>query len=132
MSPRRARRGAAALVAGGLLAAAFLLPARQPLGFDVCLLQRLTGVPCLACGLTRSVCLFAQGEWGASLRMHPAGWLAFGALAVVCSWLAGEAAANRDLGAGARTRLLGQALWLGGALSLLGWGARLAGVWPAL
>ena len=76
------------------------------------------------------MCLFAHGEWGASVRMHPAGWLAFGALAVACAWLAGEAVADRDLGADARMRLLALTLWLGGALSVLGWGARLAGVWP--
>jgi hypothetical protein len=64
--------------------------------------------------------------------MHPAGWLAFGVLVVACAWLLGEAAVDRDLWPGARTRLLALALGLGGALSVLAWGARLAGFWPAL
>jgi len=127
---RRARRGLIALVASGFLAAAFVLPPRAPLAFDVCLFHRLTGIPCLACGLTRSVCLFARGEWGASLRMHPAGGLAFAVLVVACAWLAGEAAADRDLWTGSRTRLLALALGLGGALSGVAWMARLAGLWP--
>jgi hypothetical protein len=64
--------------------------------------------------------------------MHPAGGLAFGALIIACVWLAGEAAADRDLGARLRRRLLALVLAFGGALSVLAWGARLAGVWPAL
>ncbi len=132
MSRPRARRSASALVAAGFLVGTFLLPARRPLPFGLCPLHFLTGLPCLTCGLTRSVCLFARGEWGASLRMHPAGWLAFGALVLACVWLSGEAAADRDLGGRLRHRLLALALGFGGALSLLAWGGRLAGVWPAI
>ena len=130
MKKRRARRGAQALAVSGLLAAAFVLPPRTPLSFDVCPLHRLTGLPCLTCGLTRSVCLFARGDWGASLRMHPAGWLAFVVLVVAIAWLAGESAADRDLGTAARPRLIALALGLGGALSGVAWLARLAGFWP--
>lgn len=132
MSPLRARRSASALVAAGMLAAASLLPARRPLPFDACLLHRISGLPCLTCGLTRSVCLFARGEWGASLQMHPAGWLVFGALVIACAWLAAEATVDRDLGAGPKRRLVSLALGLGGALSVLAWGARLTGIWPVL
>jgi len=64
--------------------------------------------------------------------MHPAGWLAFSVLVVACAWLAGEAAADRDLGTRARPRLLALALGLGSALSGVAWAARLAGVWPVL
>jgi len=130
--PRRAQRSVPALVASGLLGAVFLLPAFHPLPLDLCLLHRLTGIPCLTCGLSRSVCLFARGEWAASLRMHPAGPLAFCVLVVACLWLLGEAAAGRDLGDRARRRLLALALGLGGALSVLVWWARLAGFWPAV
>jgi len=128
----RASRLAAGLSVSGLLAGTFLLPPRRPLPFDLCLLHRLTGMPCLTCGLTRAVCLLARGEWRASLSMHPAGGLAFVALTVACVWLLAEAAAGRDLGAGLRTRLLTLALGAGGALSVVTWGARLAGILPVV
>ena len=74
MSRERASRFTVGLAASGLLAATFILPPQKPLPFDLCLLHRLTGLPCLTCGLTRAVCLLARGEWRASLSMHPAGW----------------------------------------------------------
>ena len=132
MSPHRARRSVAALAAAGLLAAARLLPADRPLPIDVCPLHMLTGLPCLTCGLTRSVCLFSRWDWDASLQMHPAGWLAFGVLAVTCLWLAGEAAAGRSLAAHARARLLRLALGFGGVLSVAAWSARLVRLFPVL
>jgi len=132
MSRERASRFTVGLAASGLLAATFILPPQKPLPFDLCLLHRLTGLPCLTCGLTRAVCLLARGEWRASLSMHPAGGLVFVALIVACVWLLAEAAAGRDLRADLRTRLLALALGAGGALSLLGWGARLAGILPVV
>jgi Protein of unknown function (DUF2752) len=132
VSRGRASRLAAGLSATGLLAGAFLLPPGKPLPFDLCLLHRLTGIPCLTCGLTRAVCLFARGDWRSSLSMHPAGGLVFAGLAVACVWLLAEAVAERDLGAGLRRRLLGLALGTGGALSVLAWGARLAGILPGV
>jgi len=127
-----AERLRAALVAAALLAGSFLLPARRPIPLDLCVFHRLTGLPCLTCGLTRSVCLFARGEWGASLAMHPAGWLAFSGLAVACLWLLAEAVAGRDLGPGLRARLVRGALAAGALLSVLGLCGRLAGVLPAV
>lgn len=127
----RGERCASALVAAGFLGAAVLLPARRPLRFDLCPLHRFTGLPCLTCGLTRSVCLFAHGEWSASVSMHPAGWLAFGFLVLAFAWLLGESVAGRDLATGFKRRLIELSFGIGGALSLLGWGARLAGVWPS-
>jgi len=132
VSRERASRLAAGLSASGLLAGTFLLPPQRPLPFDLCLLHRLTGIPCLTCGLTRAVCLFAHGEWRSSLSMHPAGGLVFAGLAVACVWLLAEAVAEQDLGAGLRARLLALALGAGGALSVLAWGARLAGLLPAV
>jgi uncharacterized protein DUF2752 len=132
MSQGRGQRFAAALVPTGLLAAACLLPARRPLPFDVCLIHRLTGLPCLTCGLTRSVCLFARGEWGASLSMHPAGGLVFGVLLFASARLVAEAVWNRDLGVRLGSRLLTLALGAGGALCILAWGARLAGILPGV
>jgi hypothetical protein len=44
---------------------------------DVCFARRL-GVPCLACGLTRSIVLLMHGDIAGSLAMHRFGWLIFG------------------------------------------------------
>ncbi|HKB08098.1 MAG TPA: DUF2752 domain-containing protein [Candidatus Polarisedimenticolia bacterium] len=115
---------------GALLAASLLLPPVRPLPFDVCLFHRMTGIPCLTCGLTRSVCLFVRGDWSESLRMHPAGWLAFIVLVAALPWLAAEAAADRSLAVKARARLLALALGMGGSLAVLGWGGRLMRIWP--
>ena len=74
---QRLERLAGALLLSSALWTSFLLPPRRPLPLDACLLHRLTGLPCPTCGLTRAVCLFAQGQWRDSLGMHPAGWLIF-------------------------------------------------------
>ena len=111
------------------LAAVFLLPARRPLPFDLCMLHRLTGLSCPTCGLSRAVCLFAHGEWRASLAMHPAGGLAFLVLAIAVVWLICETVVGRDLGEALRRRLVFSALMLGGSLSAFVFVARLTGLW---
>jgi hypothetical protein len=76
LAPRqRLERAAGAALFAGLLGVAAFLPATHPLPFDVCLLHRLTGLPCLGCGLTRSIVRLMQGDLMASLRFHPAGFL---------------------------------------------------------
>ena len=132
MSSGRARRLTVLVIAVGLVTASFLLPEHRPLPFELCMLHRLTGLDCPTCGLTRSVCLFARGEWRASLSMHPAGGLVFSSLAVACPWIVGEAAANRDLGSTAKRRLVALAFVVGAALSVLVWIARLVGVWSGV
>src|SRR5262249_8526333 len=112
MSEHRAQRFLSALVAAVLMGAAFVLPARHPLPFDAFVFHRLPGLPCLTCGLTRSVCLFARGDFTGSLTMHPAGWLAFVSLFVGCAWLMWEAAVDRDLNANLRGRLVRTAIRL--------------------
>jgi hypothetical protein len=54
----------------------------------ICLFERVTGVGCATCGMTRAFALLARGDWPASLALHPmapvlaaqvvAGWLAWG------------------------------------------------------
>lgn len=56
------------------IAAALLLPPRLAAGGPVlCPFRRLTGLPCPACGLTRSWTAALHGRPGASLRFHPLG-----------------------------------------------------------
>jgi len=123
---QRLERLAEALLLSSALGASFLLPPRHPLPLDVCLLHRLTGLPCLTCGLTRAVCLFAQGLWRDSLRMHPAGWLAFLSILGALLWMGAEASAARQLAPRLRTRLLAAVLCCGAVLSACGWAMRLA------
>lgn len=64
-----------------LLASVFLPP--QGLGFDICLLHRLTGLPCPGCGLTRSITSLTHGNFLQAQAYHPFGliiWLMFVAL----------------------------------------------------
>lgn len=66
---------AAALPAGGI-------------GWILCPVRTLTGVPCAGCGLTRSVIRAARGEWVAALRLHPLGpMFCLGLLGVALSGL---------------------------------------------
>jgi hypothetical protein len=58
-----------------------LLAHREGMGFSVCGLQRLSGLPCPACGLTRSVSCFFQAHWGEAVRFNLFGPMA--ALAMV-------------------------------------------------
>jgi hypothetical protein len=54
-----------------LVCLAFWDPEAEP-GPRLCLFQRLTGVACPACGLTRAAALAAHGRWGAAVSLHPA------------------------------------------------------------
>ncbi len=47
----------------------------ERLGMDPCRMLQWTGVPCPGCGVTTSVSLAAQGEFAASLRNQPFGFL---------------------------------------------------------
>lgn len=54
-------------------------------GWDVpvvCVYRRLTGAPCLGCGLTRSFVLLVHGAWLDAFRANPLGPPLFAALVV--------------------------------------------------
>jgi len=62
----------------------------HPIG-GVCLFRRLTGLPCPACGMTRSIVLTLNGHLGTALRLNLAGpvWvLAVATIAAALLWLA--------------------------------------------
>ena len=44
---------------------------------SICAFRNLFGLDCPGCGLTRSFICFAQGDWTASFRFHPLGWMMF-------------------------------------------------------
>jgi hypothetical protein len=59
----------------------------------VCLLRRLTGLPCPGCGMTRAFAHLAKGEWAAAASDH---LLAYGVAAELgLAWLAWGAALAR-------------------------------------
>lgn len=45
---------------------------------ELCFSQRLFGLRCPGCGLTRSVVSSARGDWQLAIHFHPAGPLIFG------------------------------------------------------
>lgn len=57
------------------LLAILVILAMQPdgIGFSVCLFQNLFGLPCPACGLTRSMASILHFEWVKSFLYHPLG-----------------------------------------------------------
>lgn len=60
----------------------------------VCLLRRLSGLPCPGCGLTRAFAHLAKGEWSAAASDHPFAFVFAAELGV--AWLAwGTALARR-------------------------------------
>jgi len=73
----------------------------------ICMLRRLTGMPCPTCGATRSLRALGQGEVAAAVRFHPLGPLYFGLLLVAMVRSAGIAIRGRT--------------WLEGAARLLVW-----------
>lgn len=54
------------------LALSVLLPTNG-LGVDICLMHRLTGLPCPGCGLTRSITSIGHGELSQAAAYHPFG-----------------------------------------------------------
>ncbi|HEY6608000.1 MAG TPA: DUF2752 domain-containing protein [Candidatus Limnocylindria bacterium] len=79
--PRRDRQGHLAS-AEGLLAAAIACAALVPSAFaergpNLCLISRLIGRSCPACGMTRSWVAMAHGDFARSLKWHPLGPVAY-------------------------------------------------------
>ena len=54
----------------GVWTAARLEPIAQLL--PGCAFKRLTGVPCVTCGLTRCLMALGHGDWAAAFHWHPA------------------------------------------------------------
>lgn len=72
----------------GVILGAFILP---PTGVNIsaCGFHTSTGLPCVGCGLTRSVTCFLQGEFALAMAYHPfgpvfaVGFILLGAIAVL-------------------------------------------------
>lgn len=53
--------------------------------FITCYFKKMTGLPCPGCGITRSLCAMAKGDFVHSLKFHPLGLLIF--IAIIVIWL---------------------------------------------
>jgi hypothetical protein len=122
----RSNRAIGAALLAVFLGLAVVLPISRPLPFDVCVFKRATGLPCPACGLTRSLCAIAKGEWRASLALHPVGWLVAVGAAVGAAWMTAEARTGEELRPRLRRRLAIGFTIVVGALAGVFWIASLA------
>ncbi len=123
--------GEAQLLCGGLLVlgGSYLYPYLE--GFlnrvtPGCLFHRLTGLPCLLCGMTRSLAATSHGRLAEAFRLHLLGPPLFATVLCVTSLLLAEKALGRSLiprpGKGA-WKVWG---WAALALLVAAWVARLA------
>lgn len=55
--------------------------------FSPCLFKSTTGLPCPACGSTRSLMTLLQGHWQEALFWNPLGFLLFAFLLIVPIWI---------------------------------------------
>lgn len=89
-------------MAGGLavIAGAFLYPYAEEWVKHIapgCLFRRLTGVPCLLCGMTRSMAAAAHGDFERSFRLHLLGPPLFFLVIAGTAVLALETLLGRDV-----------------------------------
>ena len=54
-----------------VLTVAVGLPIYRLLGLDLCPLHCFVGIPCPACGVTRSTCLLLRGDIGGAFTLNP-------------------------------------------------------------
>jgi hypothetical protein len=108
-SGRFRSRGELGLFAGAgaaLLASCVLSPGQADAGPVVCLFRLATGLPCPACGLTRSFVALGNGDLRAALRHHAFGPIVYAIFAAFVALKLAELARGRLLlGRGALARL---------------------------
>lgn len=63
------------LVCAAVLVASFAFRPDTLPRLSVCTFYNMTGLPCATCGLTRSLCSIAHGEFANAWHYHPFGFL---------------------------------------------------------
>jgi hypothetical protein len=79
------------------LAASFAYAPWAESGPVLCPFRLLTGLPCPGCGLTRSFCAMAHGNWHSAMGFHLFGPALFVAVAICVPLLAFQAATGRRI-----------------------------------
>jgi len=125
---------AAAFVCGSALTLSFLLPMPSADGRiahlpSVCLFHAVTGLPCPACGLTRSFVCLAHGHLTESLRYHPLGPLLFAVMLATVIYALAERL-RPGLRVSVTPHLRGLIPLCAVVIFLIAWVFRLAGVDP--
>lgn len=88
---RLKREGSLLLLGLSAAALSAAMPALKSRGlwFDIpCLFNKITGLPCLTCGLTRSFSLTSHGDFTSAFRMHLLGPVLFVVLGLTIAYLA--------------------------------------------
>ncbi len=124
-SARRRSKAWQAAVLAALLSVAALTDPNRPLPFDVCLFNRLTGLPCPTCGMTRAVCHAVRGHWTRSVATHPAGLILAVGLVGWLLWAAAEAWRGGPIAEVLRRRLARALIAAGVVVSGVFWIAQL-------
>jgi hypothetical protein len=93
---------------------------------ESCPSQRVFGVRCPGCGLTRSFISLAHGHWHESLGYHRLGWLIFLATVAQVPYRLLRIYTPPALPAGVRFRWFG---WMLIGLLIGNWGLEMAGRW---
>lgn len=96
LTVKEARRSAMMASIGlATIAASFIYAPWSQTGPVLCPFRLLTGLPCPGCGLTRSFCAMAQGQWGDAIAYHLFGPALMAALVVGIPLLYAEALTRR-------------------------------------
>jgi hypothetical protein len=117
------------LLASGVIALSFLLPTLQSRHAWInipCIFNKVTGLPCLACGLTRSFVFTAHGNLYRAFEMHLLGPGLFVLTCGAAVYLASELAIGRRIRFRLATRTRRIAFWSVLGLFLVCWGIKLA------
>jgi Protein of unknown function (DUF2752) len=116
------------VLTAAVVALSFLLPILQAHHAWInvpCIFHSLTGVPCLACGLTRSYVFTAHGNFASAFNMHLLGPLMFFATCGVAAYLATSVVSGYRIRYTLSKHWRRMAFWSVLGLFLVCWGIKL-------
>jgi hypothetical protein len=129
LAERLRHEGAFLLLALGVITVAFILPTLKAHNAWVdipCVFHKVTHVPCLACGLTRSCVLTARGDFIAAFSMHLLGPMIFIGICLDASYLAFSVISGHRVRYTLSGRARRIAFWSVLGIFFVSWGIKLA------